>query len=56
MSFYEDKEERDVKEDVCVRKEEKECVYVWEHKVLNLFSVYSSFLLYYLSWLSSYDI
>jgi hypothetical protein len=28
MSFYEDREERDVKEDVCVRKEEKECVYV----------------------------
>ena len=55
MSFYEDREEGDVEEDIDLRGEEKECVYVWEYKVSNLFTVYSSFILYYLSWLTSYD-
>lgn len=46
ISFYEDKEE-DVEEDVNVREEENEYVFVREHKVSNLFSVSSNFLLYY---------
>jgi hypothetical protein len=45
ISFYEDREE-DVEEDVNVREEENEYVFVREHKVSNLFSVSSNFLLY----------
>jgi len=49
MSFYEDREERDVKEDVGVREERKNVFISESIRFQTFFFVYSSFLLYYSS-------
>jgi hypothetical protein len=43
------KKKKTGEENVKVREEEEECVLISKYKVLNLFFMYSSFLLYYLT-------
>jgi len=55
MSFYEDRE-KEKEEDVELRKRKQRMCFVLEYKVFELPLVYSCFLLYYLTWLASYNV
>jgi len=39
-----------------LKKKEEDCVYVSEHKVLNIFLYTQAFFLYYMTWHASYNV